>query len=66
MVEFADEKPHLTPLVIGMDARDYERIWTRMHRQTRRLGLSRRRIRAGPQGRSLTADYHHQRIACLD
>lgn len=35
---------YLTPLVIGMDARDYERIWTRMHRQTRRLGLGANRM----------------------
>jgi L-alanine-DL-glutamate epimerase-like enolase superfamily enzyme len=30
---------YLVPLVVGMDPLDYERIWSRMHRQSRRLGL---------------------------
>lgn len=30
---------YLVNLVIGMDPLDYERIWARMHRQSRRLGL---------------------------
>lgn len=30
---------YLAPLVIGMDARDYERIWNRLQRQSRRLGV---------------------------
>jgi L-alanine-DL-glutamate epimerase-like enolase superfamily enzyme len=30
---------YLVNLVIGMDARDYERIWTKLNRQSRRLGL---------------------------
>jgi len=30
---------YLANLVVGMDALDYERIWARMHRQSRRLGL---------------------------
>lgn len=30
---------YLANLVVGMDVLDYERIWTRMHRQSRRLGL---------------------------
>lgn len=30
---------YLANLVIGMDAREYERIWTRLNRQSRRLGL---------------------------
>ena len=30
---------YLANLVIGMDARDYERIWTKLNRQSRRLGL---------------------------
>lgn len=30
---------YLANLVVGMDPLDYERIWARMHRQSRRLGL---------------------------
>ncbi|MDT1060943.1 mandelate racemase/muconate lactonizing enzyme family protein [Paracoccus sp. CPCC 101403] len=30
---------YLAPLVIGMDPQDYERIWAKMQRQSRRLGL---------------------------
>ncbi len=30
---------YLAGLVVGMDARDYERIWNRLQRQSRRLGL---------------------------
>lgn len=30
---------YLANLVVGMDVLDYERIWARMHRQSRRLGL---------------------------
>ena len=30
---------YLAALVIGMDALDYERIWNKLHRQSRRLGL---------------------------
>ena len=30
---------YLAPLVIGLDPLDYERIWSRLHRQSRRLGL---------------------------
>lgn len=30
---------YLTPLVIGMDPLDYERIWQKLQRQSRRLGL---------------------------
>lgn len=30
---------YLAGLVIGMDPLDYERIWARLHRQSRRLGL---------------------------
>lgn len=30
---------YLTPLAIGMDPLDYERLWTKLNRQSRRLGL---------------------------
>lgn len=30
---------YLAPLVIGMDARNFEAIWTKLNRQARRLGL---------------------------
>lgn len=30
---------YLAPLVIGMDARNFEAIWTKLNRQSRRLGL---------------------------
>src|SRR4028119_1048098 len=30
---------YLAGLVTGMDALDYERIWNKLHRQSRRLGL---------------------------
>lgn len=30
---------YLAPLVVGMDARHYERIWNRLARQSRRLGI---------------------------
>ncbi|MDX6806192.1 mandelate racemase/muconate lactonizing enzyme family protein [Terrihabitans rhizophilus] len=32
-------RDYLANLVLGMDARDYERIWERLNRQSRRLGL---------------------------
>ena len=30
---------YLTPLAVGMDPLDYERLWTKLNRQSRRLGL---------------------------